>query len=128
MQSSVKLGQRQTFKCKRLPFCTTDYVDLRWRLHSRHSPSLGENKGKRYAERYGEFKRVRFLKAGKQKFAVSWFWEGLVRWSGFEPPRYCYRQPLKLVRLPIPPRPRGKIVSCEDRLCQTAGNSFLPES
>src|SRR5262249_53264432 len=33
----------------------------------------------------------------------------LVRSSGFEPPRYCYRQPLKLVRLPVPPRPhRGK--------------------
>src|SRR5580704_9319940 len=29
----------------------------------------------------------------------------LVRSSGFEPPRYCYRQPLKLVRLPVPPRP-----------------------
>jgi hypothetical protein len=32
--------------------------------------------------------------------------EMLVRSSGFEPPRYCYRQPLKLVRLPVPPRPR----------------------
>src|SRR5215469_15909492 len=31
--------------------------------------------------------------------------ENLVRSSGFEPPRYCYRQPLKLVRLPVPPRP-----------------------
>ena len=30
-----------------------------------------------------------------------------VRSSGFEPPRYCYRQPLKLVRLPVPPRPRS---------------------
>src|ERR1700758_5586950 len=29
----------------------------------------------------------------------------LVRSSGFEPPRYCYRQPLKLVRLPVPPLP-----------------------
>jgi hypothetical protein len=27
----------------------------------------------------------------------------LVRKGGFEPPRYCYRQPLKLVRLPVPP-------------------------
>ena len=35
--------------------------------------------------------------------------ESLVRSSGFEPPRYCYRQPLKLVRLPVPPRPhRGE--------------------
>ena len=32
----------------------------------------------------------------------------LVRSSGFEPPRYCYRQPLKLVRLPIPPRPHSE--------------------
>src|SRR4029453_17522848 len=30
----------------------------------------------------------------------------LVRKGGLEPPRYCYRQPLKLVRLPIPPLPR----------------------
>jgi hypothetical protein len=30
-----------------------------------------------------------------------------VRKGGFEPPRYCYRQPLKLVRLPVPPLPRG---------------------
>src|SRR5688572_15002199 len=30
----------------------------------------------------------------------------VVRKGGLEPPRYCYRQPLKLVRLPIPPLPR----------------------
>src|SRR5437763_16211932 len=30
----------------------------------------------------------------------------LVRKGGLEPPRYCYRQPLKLVRLPIPPLPQ----------------------
>ena len=30
-----------------------------------------------------------------------------VRARGFEPPRYCYRQPLKLVRLPVPPRSRA---------------------
>ena len=30
----------------------------------------------------------------------------LMRKGGLEPPRYCYRQPLKLVRLPIPPLPR----------------------
>jgi hypothetical protein len=34
-----------------------------------------------------------------------------VRSSGFEPPRYFYRQPLKLVRLPIPPRPRCMLTS-----------------
>jgi hypothetical protein len=36
---------------------------------------------------------------------------GLVRKRGFEPLRYCYRQPLKLVRLPVPPLPRGVIRS-----------------
>src|SRR5262245_10489185 len=35
----------------------------------------------------------------------------LVRKGGLEPPRYCYRQPLKLVRLPIPPLPRGGMVT-----------------
>src|SRR5216683_5097833 len=29
----------------------------------------------------------------------------MVRQRGLEPPRYCYRQPLKLVRLPVPPLP-----------------------
>src|SRR5215471_15161622 len=32
----------------------------------------------------------------------------LVRWKGFEPSRYCYRQPLKLVRLPVPPPPQSR--------------------
>ena len=32
----------------------------------------------------------------------------LVRKRGFEPLRYCYRQPLKLVRLPVPPLPRKR--------------------
>src|SRR5436309_4216838 len=31
-----------------------------------------------------------------------------VRQRGFEPPRGCPRQPLKLVRLPVPPLPRTK--------------------
>ncbi len=31
----------------------------------------------------------------------------LVRKGGLEPPRCCHRQPLKLVRLPIPPLSRG---------------------
>ncbi len=30
----------------------------------------------------------------------------MVRKGGLEPPRSCDRQPLKLVRLPIPPLPR----------------------
>ena len=32
----------------------------------------------------------------------------MVRKGGFEPPRSCERQPLKLVRLPVPPLPRGE--------------------
>jgi hypothetical protein len=47
--------------------------------------------------------------------------EILVRPSGFEPPRYCYRQPLKLVRLPVPPRPHKSeehYSSCERQLSQ----------
>ena len=36
-----------------------------------------------------------------------------MRKRGFEPLRYCYRQPLKLVRLPVPPLPRGLICVCE---------------
>ena len=35
-----------------------------------------------------------------------------MRKGGLEPPRYCYRQPLKLVRLPIPPLPRAATGSC----------------
>src|SRR3954454_4521552 len=31
----------------------------------------------------------------------------VVRKIGFEPTRYCYRQPLKLVRLPVSPLPLG---------------------
>ena len=37
----------------------------------------------------------------------------MVRKGGFEPPRSCDRQPLKLVRLPVPPLPRGLICVCE---------------
>jgi hypothetical protein len=48
----------------------------------------------------------------------------LVRSSGFEPPRYCYRQPLKLVRLPVPPRPhRGEryILAAGSEACKPDG-------
>ena len=38
---------------------------------------------------------------------ASWKASRMVRKKGLEPSRYCYRQPLKLVRLPIPPLPRG---------------------
>src|SRR5262245_6900353 len=33
-------------------------------------------------------------------------WERVVRQRGFEPPQGCPCQPLKLVRLPVPPLPR----------------------
>ena len=32
----------------------------------------------------------------------------MVREGGFEPPRSCERQPLKLVRLPVPPLPHKR--------------------
>ena len=38
----------------------------------------------------------------------------LVRQKGFEPSRYCYRQPLKLVRLPVPPLPRTRYRATND--------------
>ena len=42
----------------------------------------------------------------------------LVRWNGLEPSRPCERQPLKLVRLPIPPPPHFK-------LCKNCIKKFL---
>ena len=55
----------------------------------------------------------------------------MVRKGGFEPPRSCKRQPLKLVRLPIPPLPHrahtnrgGRIKngwSLGRRLCRRSG-------
>ena len=48
------------------------------------------------------------------------FWASrMVRKRGFEPRWYCYRQPLKLVRLPVPPLPRG-------RACRRVVPSILP--
>ena len=44
------------------------------------------------------------MKKGQQMLALLY----LVRKRGFEPRWYCYRQPLKLVRLPVPPLPRGR--------------------
>jgi hypothetical protein len=37
----------------------------------------------------------------------------MVRKGGFEPPRSCDRQPLKLVRLPVPPLPRRGLIESE---------------
>jgi hypothetical protein len=47
----------------------------------------------------------------------------MVRERGFEPPWYCYRQPLKLVRLPVPPLPPGVPANCNRSryLCAGAG-------
>ncbi len=50
-----------------------------------------------------------------------------MRSSGFEPPRYRYRHPLKLMRLPVPPRPHREIDkndSVEVRpICEVPGSS-----
>jgi hypothetical protein len=66
---------------------------------------------------------------------VNYTSESLVRSSGFEPPRYCYRQPLKLVRLPVPPRPhRGEmdILTGSEEGCKpgdaTRAAGWLPSS
>ena len=61
------------------------------------------------------WKRATRTQAGKMSSTEI---KELVRWKGLEPSRYCYRQPLKLVRLPIPPPPQNQIVvsiRCSDR-------------
>src|SRR5579875_1437177 len=53
----------------------------------------------------------------------------MVRKGGLEPPRSCERQPLKLVRLPIPPLPRGRLINGsvhQDTALQKAACYFLP--
>ena len=40
----------------------------------------------------------------------------VVRKRGFEPLRSCDRQPLKLVRLPVPPLPRRGLLRCSSHL------------
>src|SRR5438093_9625461 len=49
----------------------------------------------------------------------------LVRKRGFEPLRSCERQPLKLVRLPVPPLPRseGRFCFACDAICAGASAS-----
>ncbi len=54
----------------------------------------------------------------------------MVRKGGLEPPRSCDRQPLKLVRLPIPPLPRGRqiwVSPCHEAQClyEAAVHYFL---
>src|SRR5688572_10587148 len=44
----------------------------------------------------------------------------MVRKKGLEPSRPCGRQPLKLVRLPIPPLPRG-VLSLDAVIARPAG-------
>ncbi len=46
-----------------------------------------------------------------------------MRQRGLEPPRYCYRQPLKLVRLPSPPLPHRYYFSIL-AASRTARNQF----
>jgi hypothetical protein len=45
-------------------------------------------------------RHLRVKKSKKKPHFCGFFSIGM-RSSGFEPPRYCYRQPLKLVRLPV---------------------------
>ena len=47
----------------------------------------------------------------------------VVRKRGFEPLRYYYRQPLKLVRLPVPPLPRGFVLLREPPTVANTGDS-----
>ena len=48
----------------------------------------------------------------------------MVRKGGLEPPRSCERQPLKLVRLPIPPLPqKGSLQLSAVSQDKTLGNS-----
>src|SRR6266851_1443315 len=52
-----------------------------------------------------------------------------VRQRGFEPPRYCYRQPLKLVRLPVPPLPHAGyecILACNLLACNHGCSQAQP--
>jgi hypothetical protein len=50
----------------------------------------------------------------------------MVRQRGLEPPRYCYRQPLKLVRLPIPPLPHmGCLIHSSRELVGSQPIQFL---
>jgi hypothetical protein len=51
----------------------------------------------------------------------------VVRKGGFEPPRYCYRQPLKLVRLPVPPLPRGWVRHARSDTASVAAGSCEPQ-
>src|ERR1051326_2532087 len=51
----------------------------------------------------------------------------LVRWKGFDPSRYCYRQPLKLVRLPVPPPPQIDLTlpRSEEHTSELQSHSFI---
>src|SRR5713226_1399384 len=57
-----------------------------------------------------EFYGKRATRGNRQTKISSTEIKDLVRWKGLEPSLYCYRQPLKLVRLPIPPPPQNQIV------------------
>ena len=57
------------------------------------------------------------MRNAQQKLGIS----NLVRKRGFEPRWYYYRQPLKLVRLPVPPLPRGIAWRVVDYFAGAAG-------
>src|SRR4029078_11195469 len=61
-----------------------------------------------YRPRVGSEGTVDSQAEGRRKHRPTKGLEVLVRKRGFEPLRYCYRQPLKLVRLPVPPLPRRR--------------------
>ncbi len=58
----------------------------------------------------------------RKNASKCWRFLDMVRKRGFEPRWYCYRQPLKLVRLPVPPLPRGVV---EDYDLTTPDNAKL---
>ncbi|SRR6266849_223578 len=58
---------------------------------------------------------LRATQCGERKAGPTFEIEKLVRQRGLEPPRYCYRQPLKLVRLPVPPLPHKGNASYSSR-------------
>ena len=60
----------------------------------------------------------------------SLFSKELVRKGGFEPPRSCERQPLKLVRLPVPPLPHKRqflVISCQHLVLSSHQSAVKPE-
>src|SRR5437016_299596 len=72
--------------------------------------------------------RARRAKAERLKsaFRIARATASDMRKRGFEPLRSCERQPLKLVRLPVPPLPRGETLqySAAGGPCGTTAAAF----